>query len=190
MLMPQGWRVGMPKGQGGGMAQGGGYSPNPGVGDMMGGGAAGGGASVGALMGDPAAEAKAEKAALAELHKQGIVLQCVNDQNGTLGEAPTRYYLQVYKDCGGIEGAKAMVKDEMVNEGVGKAFPMPGGQAWEYENKGQNKIGDVERHVTYIFGDGPDAYVLRFVSTNNPTIFDPFHAEVAKSVRKAGAKKA
>lgn len=141
------------------------------------------------MMGSSAEDAKAEKAALAKLHEQGIVLQCVDDGKGTIGESPTRFYLQVYKGCGGIEGAKDMVKDEMVNEGEGKAVSTPVGEAWLYQNKGQNRIGDTERHVTYVFGDGSDAYVLRFTSTNSPTVFDVFHADVAKSLRKSGAAK-
>lgn len=175
----------MPKGQGGGMAQGGGYSSAPGIGDMMGGGGGGGGG----LFMSPEEERKAEVAALAELHKTGVLLQCVDGSNGTMSETPTRFYLQAYKNCGGLEGGKGIAKDELSNEGEGAAFASPVGPAWCYRSKGRNRIGDLEQHIEYVFGDGPDAYLLRFTSTNNAEVFEPSHAEVARSLRKGGAKK-
>ena len=198
LAMPPGWRVGMPKGQGGGFATGGGYSSNPGIADMMGGGGgAGGGMDPSAMMGgmpgmednpqaqaQAAARAAAEKKALAELRTKGILLQCVNDANGTMGEEPTRFYLQEYKDCGGLEGLKSAEKDALSNEGAGEAVTLPVGKAWMYQNKGQNRIGDTERHVSYLVCDGSTGYALRFVSTNDPKVFDDFHREVAKSLRK------
>lgn len=191
LAMPLGWRVGMPKGQGGGFAIGGGYSSNPGVGDMMGGGQ---GADPGAMMGSmpgmednaeaQAARAAAEKKALADLRTKGILLQCVNDASGTMGEDPTRFYLQEYKDCGGLEVLKSAEKDALSNEGAGEAVSLPVGKGWMYQNKGQNRIGDQERHITYLVCDGSTGYALRFVATNNPKVFDAFHREVAMSLRK------
>ncbi len=192
LAMPPGWRVGMPRGQGGGFATGGGYSSNPGVADMIGGGG-GAGVDPAARGGMPegendpnlqAARAAAERKALAELRKTGVLIQAVNDASGTMGEEPTRFYLQEYKDCGGLEALKAQEKDSLSNEGAGKAVDLPVGKGWMYENKGQNRIGDIERHVSYLVCDGATGYALRFVATNNPTVFDAFHAEVARSLRK------
>lgn len=197
--LPPGWRVGMPKGQGGGFATGSGYSSNPTVGDALGTG--GGGMPAGMpdmgdtssmgpeaqkLAADMAAEnAKQEKEALAKLREQGILIQAVDDNKGTIGEEPTRFYLQQYKDIGGLEAMKSQEKELLMNEGAGEAVTLPVGKAWMYQNKGQNRIGDTERHVSYLMCDGSTGYALRFVSTNNPTVFDAFHRQVAKSLRKA-----
>lgn len=197
--LPPGWRVGMPKGQGGGFASGSGYSSNPSVGDAMGGG--GGGMPGGmpdmgdtssmtpdmqAMASDMAAEnAKQEQAALAKLRESGILIQAVDDSRGTIGETPTRFYLQEYKDAGNLDAMKAQERDLLMNEGQGEAVTLPVGKAWMYQNKGQNRIGDTERHVTYVMCDGSTGYALRFESTNNPTVFDTFHRQVAGSLRKA-----
>ena len=183
MGYPTGWRVGVPKGMMGESAMGSGYSANPTVGDMMGGGAAP----------EPALESTGmseEAEALAGLRAQGILLQCVDASRAIPGEEPTRFYLKKLPDCGGLEGAKSAEKDVLSNEGAGKAVTLPIGKAWMFENKGKNRIGDTERHITYILGDGGDGYVLRFVSTNNPTAFDAFHLDVAKSLRKKAVAKA
>lgn len=195
--LPPGWRVGMPKGQGGGFATGSGYSSNPSVGDAMGGGAMGGGmpdmpdmssmgADANALAASMAAEnAKQEEAALAELRTQGILIQAVDDARGTIGEEGTRIYVQEYKDAGNLEGMKSQEKELLMNEGAGEAVTLPVGKGWMYQNKGRNRIGDMERHVSYLLCDGSTGYALRFISTNNPTVFDTFHRQIAKSLRRA-----
>ncbi len=193
--LPPAWRVGMPKGQVGDFATGSGYSANPSVGDAMGGGAPEMGEmpDMSGAAADPNALAAAmekthaemEKKALAELRTKGILIQAVDDSRGTIGEDATRFYVQEYKDIGNLEAMKTQEKELLMNEGSGEAVTLPVGNAWMYQNKGRNRIGDMERHVSYLVCDGGDGYAIRFVSTNNPTVFDAFHRQVAKSLRKA-----
>ena len=59
----------------------------------------------------------------------------------------------------------------------------PVGKAWRLFTQGQNRIGDVECHVSYLFVDGDTSYVLRFASTNSPEAILNIEAQVAPSFR-------
>ncbi len=126
-----------------------------------------------------------EKARLVELRRKGIMLQAVDDARMVIVETPTRFYVQEYKGAGNLEAMKSQEKELLFDEGEGEAVTLPVGRAWMYRDQGQNRIGDVVCRISYLLCDGETGYALRFVSTNNPTVFDAFHRQVAKSVRKA-----
>ena len=66
---------------------------------------------------------------------------------------------------------------------------LPVGKAMRLNAQGRNRIGDEECHVSYIFLDGNDAYVLRFASTNSPDAILSIEKDVAKTFRVMPKKK-
>ena len=67
---------------------------------------------------------------------------------------------------------------------------LPVGDAVRLKAQGRNRIGDEECHVSYVFLNGPDAYVLRFASTNAPEAILSVEKNVAQTFRVVPTKKA
>ena len=179
LALPPGWRVGVPKT----------FDPA----SMMGSAGAG---DVAAAAG-PAQEmgtelakmdADQERKQLAKLReKENIVLHCVDGSKPTPAEEPTRIYVKKLKDAGyaTLDDAALAEKQDAHRSMEVTTVDLPVGKAARLKAQGQNRIGDVECHVGYVFLDGPDAYVLRFASTNNPEAILSVEKNVAQSFRLA-----
>lgn len=170
IAIPGGWTNGVPKGM------------TPSLGDMAG---SMGEGDPNSQLGQMAAEETVQAAqALEKLKQKGMFLHCVDGSRMTIGEAPTRFYVQRLDDCPNLRSAVAKERERMPAENEGVAFATPVGRAWFLESRHKNRIGDEERHVTYVFADGPRSWALRFESTNAPDVFDSFHRGVADSLRR------
>ena len=153
-------------------------------------GAAGGpAAEMGAeLIKENAAQEKAELAAMRQ--KEGIVLHCTDDSKPIPAEEPTRIYVKKISNAGYgslDEAAKAEEQDAHRSMKV-STVALPVGKSARLVAKGQNRIGDQECHVSYVLLDGPDAYVLRFASTNNPDAILGIEKGVAETFRLSKPK--
>jgi hypothetical protein len=145
---------------------------NKAAGDVVGGGAA------------PTSELER----LEQMRKQeGIVLHAVDSTRPTPSEEPTRIYVVKLPSAGFslLADAVQQEKGRMKGDDPGKEVELPVGKAWRLQAKGRNRIGDVECHVSYVFVDGDDGYVLRLASTNNPEAILSIDAPVAESFRVA-----
>lgn len=177
IALPPGWRVGVA------------HAFNPA--DLMGGnpdlGAAGGPAQeMGAqLVREDAAREKAELQTLRE--KQGIVLHATDGSKPLPPEEPTS--IAVKKEpgvnYGSLDDAAVAEQQDGHREMKKSVVDLPVGKAVRLVAQGQNRIGDVECHVSYVFLNGPDAYVLRMTSTNNPDAIMAVEKGVAQSFRLA-----
>lgn len=172
--IPPGWRVGVPKTFD--------ASTMSGMGD--------GGQANEALQQMNADFAKqdeaAEKKQLAAMReKEGIVLHCVDGSKPTIGEEPTRLYVKKMSDSGfsTLEDAAAAEKADAHRAMDATIVHLPVGDAVRLKAQGRNRIGDEECHVSYVFLDGPDAYVLRFASTNAPDAILGIEKNVAQTFR-------
>jgi hypothetical protein len=126
----------------------------------------------------------AEKRQLAKMReKDGIILHAVDGSRPTIGEEPTRLYVIQEKHGFSLEDAVTDERSHMSGEDAGKAVEMPVGKAWRLFTQGQNRIGDVECHISYLFVDGDTSYVLRFASTNSPEAILNVEAQVAATFR-------
>ena len=131
-------------------------------------------------------DAEMEKQALAKMRKEeGIVLHCTDGSKPTPAEEPTRIYVKKEPDAGYGTLATAAKAEEQAGHREMKSsiVDLPVGKVARLYTKGQNRIGDVECHVSYVFLDGPDAYVLRFASTNAPDAILGIEKDVAQSFR-------
>ena len=177
LALPPGWRVGVARTFDPSSLTGGGADPN--------------------ALGGPAQEmgaqlekmgAAQEKEALARMReKEGIVLHCTDGSKPTIAEEPTRIYVKRLKDAGHSnleDAAVAEQQDEHVSMKK-SVVDLPVGKAERLVAEGQNRIGDQECHVSYVFLDGNDAYVLRFASTNNPQAIMAIEKDVARTFRLA-----
>ncbi len=128
----------------------------------------------------------AERETLAKLReKEGIVLHCVDGSKPTIAEEPTRIYVKRLPDAGFsslAEGGVAEKRDGH-REAKTEEVSLPVGKALRLLAKGRNRIGDEECHVSYVFLDGADAYVLRFASTNAPDVILGVERQVAETFR-------
>jgi hypothetical protein len=177
LVLPSGWRVGVPRNIPTLPTTGGEEAAPPSGMDP---------ALAQMAQGMEAENAEAEKKELARMReKEGIVLHCVDGSKPTIAEEPTRLYVKRVPDVGFGElndaavaeqqDQKRNMKKEMVDLPVGKAMKLTA--------KGQNRIGDEECHVSYLFLDGNDEYVLRFASTNNPDAILSIEKQVAEGFR-------
>ena len=135
--------------------------------------------------------AEMEKASLAKMRKdEGIVLHCTDGSKPIPAEEPTRIYVKRIPDAGYATLADASLaeKQDAHRSMTVSTVDLPVGKASRLVAKGQNRIGDVECHVSYVFLDGPDAYVLRFASTNNPDAILNVEKDVATSFRLSRPK--
>ena len=131
-------------------------------------------------------DAEAEKKQLATMReKEGIVLHCVDGSKPTIGEEPTRLFVKRIPDCGysTLEDATAAEKSDAHRAMEATVVHLPVGDAARLVAKGRNRIGDEECHVSYVFLNGADAYVLRFASTNNPEAILGIEKNVATTFR-------
>lgn len=191
LALPPGWRAGIPRGvMPGALTEGGATNPNPLDPSIVGTASAAGGDMLNAL---EKQEAELEKKTLASLReKEGIVLHCVDGSRTLPAEEPTRFFVKKIPDAGygtladAVSAEKAAAHREM----KGDAVELPVGKAWRLQAKGRNRIGDEECHVSYVFVNGSDGYVLRFASTNNPSVILDIDRSVAQTFRvKAKAAK-
>ena len=130
--------------------------------------------------------AQMEKQELAKMRKdEGIVLHCTDGSKPIPAEAPTRLYVKKIPDAGysTLEDGAAAEKSDAHRSMKVSIVDLPVGKAARLVAKGQNRIGDVECHISYVFLDGPDAYVLRFASTNAPDAILGIERNVAESFR-------
>ena len=174
--LPPGWRMGLPR-------------STQGLGDLAGG--------DGGVASDPnlaaiqnmakemqAKDEEAEKRSLAKMReKEGIILHAVDGSKPTIGEEPTRIYIIQQKHGFSLQDAVTDERSHMSGEDAGKAVALPVGKAWRLFTQGQNRIGDVECHISYFFVDGDTSYVLRFASTNSPEAILNVEAQVAPTFR-------
>ena len=178
LSLPPGWRVGVPRAfDPGSLVNGGADAANPNPLDP-------GLAEMAAGMRKEGEDA--EQAALAKLReKEGIVLHCVDGSKPAVAEEPTRLYVKKLPDAGyaTLADAATAEKQDAHREAKTEEVDLPVGKAARLLAQGQNKIGDVECHVSYVFLDGPDAYVLRFASTNNPSAILDVERGVAETFR-------
>lgn len=178
IALPPGWRVGVPRTLDVGSLMGGDTTnPNPMDPEIQ---------KMAARMQQE--DAEAERKTLATMReKEGIVLHCVDGSRPVPAEEPTRIYIKKIADASLATSADAAVaeKQDTHREAKVETVNLPVGKATRLLSKGQNRIGDQECHVSYIFLDGPDMYVLRFASTNAPDTILSVEKEVAKSFRIA-----
>ena len=179
--LPPGWRLGLPR------------STSP-LGDTMGG---DGSAPTDPNNPDPnmaaiqnmakevqAQDEEAEKRSLAKMReKEGIILHAVDGSKPTIGEEPTRIYVIQQKHGFSLQDAVTDERSHMAGEDAGTAVERPVGKAWRLFTQGQNRIGDVECHISYLFVDGDTSYVLRFASTNSPEAILNVESQVAPTFR-------
>lgn len=117
--------------------------------------------------------------------KEGIVLHCVDGSKPIVAEEPTRIYVKKIPNAGYATLNVAAEAEQAAGHRSmkGTMVDLPVGKAWRLVAQGQNRIGDLECHVSYVFVDGDDAYVLRFASTNAPEAIMSIEGEVAKTFR-------
>ena len=131
-------------------------------------------------------DAEAEKKTLARMReKEGIVLHCVDGSKVTPAEEPTRLFVKYLPNAGQatLEDAGHAEASDQHREMKKEIVELPVGKVMRLTAQGQNRIGDQECHVSYIFLDGNDEYVLRFASTNNPDVILSIEKQVADSFR-------
>ncbi len=176
IAIPPGWRMGVARTLDASSLMGGG--------DL---GSAGGPAQeMGAqLMREDAAMEKRELATLRE--KQGIVLHCTDGSKPIPAEEPTRIYVKKIPKAGyGNLDEAGVAEQQDQHRSMDKSIvDLPVGKAVRLVAKGQNRIGDQECHVSYVFLDGADAYALRFASTNAPDAILRIEKDVARTFRLA-----
>ncbi len=139
-----------------------------------------------------AQSAAAEKKQLATMReKDGIVLHAVDGSKTTLAEEPTRLYVKYIPDAGwvNLDDAGHAEASSQHREMQKEILDLPVGKSMRLTAQGRNRIGDEECHVSYIFLDGNDAYVLRFASTNSPDAILSIEKDVAKTFRVLPKKK-
>lgn len=179
--LPPGWRVGVPRVLDASSLMNGGA-------DLSG--VAGPASESGTeLMRQDAAREKADLARMRE--KDDIVLHCVDGSKPTPAEEPTRIYVKRFVDAGVATLDEAVVKEEQDEHREAKVtvVDLPVGKAARLIAQGQNRIGDVECHVSYVFLDGPTMVALRFASTNNPDAILSVEKGVAQTFRVAASNK-
>ena len=135
--------------------------------------------------------AEMEKQEFAKMRKdEGIVLHCTDGSKPIPAEEPTRLYVKKIPDAGysTLEDGAAAEKSDAHRSMKVSIVDLPVGKAARLVAKGQNRIGDVECHVSYVFLDGPDAYILRFASTNAPDAILGIERNVAESFRLSRPK--
>ena len=176
LLIPIGWRVGVPRNMPTLPTTGEEAAPPSGMDPAL----------AQMAQGMEAENAEAEKKELARMReKEGIVLHCVDGSKPTIAEEPTRLYVKRIPDAGLSELNDAAVAEQQdAHRNMKKEIvDLPVGKAMKLTAKGQNRIGDEECHVSYIFLDGNDEYILRFASTNNPDAILSIEKQVAQSFR-------
>ena len=132
-----------------------------------------------------------ERKTLARLReREGIVLHCVDGSKPVVAEEPTRIYVKKVTgaDYGTLEAAATAEKQDTHREAKVESVDLPVGKAVRLIAQGQDRIGDIECHVSYVLLDGPDAYVLRFASTNNPDATLTIDRQAAQTFRLAKAR--
>ena len=182
IALPPGWRVGVPRTFDPASIMGG-----AGAGDVTA--AARGTQETGTELAKMGADKEREE--LAKLReKENIVLHCVDGSKPTIAEEPTRIYVRKISDAGyaNLDDAALAEKQDAHRSMDVTTVDLPVGKAARLKAQGQNRIGDVECHVSYVFLDGPDAYVLRFASTNNPETILSVEKNVAGTFRRVRAK--
>ena len=130
--------------------------------------------------------AEVERTTLAKMRKEeNIVLHCTDDSKPLPAEEPTRIYVKRLPNAGyaTLDDASLAEKQDAHRSMTVSTVDLPVGKAARLVAKGQNRIGDVECHVSYVFLDGPEVYVLRFASTNNPDAILNIEKDVATSFR-------
>lgn len=184
LALPPGWRVGLPRA----------FDP-PTNQDQTGEAGAGTNSNESAAMNNVLSQMSAqmaqqdaehEKEMLARMReKENIVLHCVDGSKPTIGEEPTRLYVKRLKDVhySNLDEAAVAEKQDTHREAKTETVDLPVGKAIRLVAQGQNRIGDQECHVSYVLPDGPDAWVLRFASTNNPQAILNIERSVAQSFR-------
>jgi len=139
-----------------------------------------------------AQSAAMEKEILAKMReKDGIVLHAVDGSKTTIAEEPTRLFVKYIPDAGwaNLDDAGHAEASSQHREMKKDIVDLPVGKAMRLTAQGRNRIGDEECHVSYIFLDGNDAYVLRFASTNSPDAVLSIEKDVAKTFRVLPKKK-
>lgn len=181
IALPPGWRVGVARTLDASALMGGSADVS---------GVGGGASEMGAQL--LKEDAELERKQLAQLReKEGIVLHCTDGSKSTPAEEPTRIYVKKLPDAGygSLNDAAAAEKADAHRSMQATPVDLPVGKSVRLLAKGQNRIGDVECHVSYVFVDGNDGYVLRFASTNAPDAILNIEKNVAQTFRLVHQKK-
>jgi hypothetical protein len=130
-------------------------------------------------------EQQNEQRARADLRSKGVVINVTDGSKSTIGEQRTRFYVKQTKHGGDytLEMATLDEKGHLLNAGAGTDVTLPVGKAHRYRADNTMVTGDKETQISYVLDDGPNTYVIRFISTNLPTVFDAFEKQVAESFR-------
>lgn len=133
------------------------------------------------------AESAAEEAKeMARLHEKGIIVQVVDTSaKPIIGEQRTRYMVKRIAHDYNITLDEASQEERKFLMGAKEPqnITLPIGPAIKYEAEITTIGGDKVNRISYVVADGHNSYILRFISTNNPTAIQQVGDEVAKTWR-------
>lgn len=131
-------------------------------------------------------DAEQTKKDLAALAAKGIYISVVDKQIKPIpGEARTHFQVQKYPQSGNasLDDAVAQMKDEL-NEDAPKAVDLPIGRAMMIRAVNDLKDGGIVTHLEYGLADGPNFYIVRFVTEEQPAnAIEDIAPDVMKSLR-------
>lgn len=132
-----------------------------------------------------AIEQQSDQKARERLRADGVVINVTDGSKTTIGEQRTRFYVKrVQHDSDyPFEYAVLDEKNHLLKPGAGEDVMLPVGKAHKFRTQNTLIDGDVQTAISYVMTDGHDSYVIRFISTNQPTVFDSFEKQVAESFR-------
>lgn len=131
-------------------------------------------------------EAEAERRATEALRKKGVLIQIVDGSRPTPGEERTRFYVRA-NDHGGNLNLESAIAEE--KEHLRMYLPtmskvnLPIGPAARFESEHETRGGDKVHQVSFVTVDHHKAWILRFISTNNPTAVTSVADAVAQTWR-------
>jgi hypothetical protein len=126
-----------------------------------------------------------EKKERDRLRANGVVINVTDGSKSTVGEQRTRFYVKRIKHDSPYPFELAVLdeKKHLLKPGEGEDVTLPVGKAHRFKTDNTMITGDKETQISYVLADGSDTYLIRFISTNLPTVFDPFEHQVAESFR-------